>query len=147
MADRGGLREAAQEVARRAASVARLQSELARSELKSSSALAFGAAVFGVFAFALFTTLLVAALAIPLPVWLSVLIVMVLYLIAAGVLGSAFRRTKGAPLAKQQARVTATALRLRHGGDIPSSGEANDVVSSSSASPSPARNPGAAESG
>jgi hypothetical protein len=112
MTEGGGLREAANDVARHASAVARLQAELTRSELRSSGVLGFGAAVFAVMAFLLLTTLLVAALAIPFPVWLAILIVMLVYMALAVVLGAAFRKSRQAGVAKDQARVTAAALGL-----------------------------------
>jgi hypothetical protein len=123
-----GLRGAFKEVARRASAVARLQAELAKAELASTgknagagAGLAVGAAFIGVFAFALLTALLVVALAIALPVWLSILIVLLAYVIVVAVLGalaqSRFRRAKGAPLASEQARLTASALGLGRDGE------------------------------
>ncbi|HEY7280633.1 MAG TPA: phage holin family protein, partial [Actinomycetota bacterium] len=89
MARGGGLREALREVAQSASNVARLQAELSRSDLKQTSALGLGAAVFGVLAFLLLTTLFVIALAIPLPAWLAILIVMLVYMAIAAALGAA----------------------------------------------------------
>jgi len=111
----GGFREAVGDVARHASAVARLQSELTRSEVRSSALLAFGAAVFAVMAFLLLTTLFVASLAIPLPLWLAILIVMLVYLALAGVLAVAFRATRQSGVAKDQARLTLAALRSARG--------------------------------
>jgi hypothetical protein len=78
--------------------------------------LAAGAAFLGVFVFALLTTLFVVALAIPLPLWLAVLIVLVAYLIVAAVLGllarNHFAQARGPRLAAEQAKLTAGALRV-----------------------------------
>ena len=111
MAEGGGLREAVGDVARHASAVARLQAELSRSELRSSGLLGFGAAVFAVMAFLLLTTLFVAALAIPLPLWLAILIVLVVYATLAAVLGAAFKRSRQAGVATDQARITMATLR------------------------------------
>jgi hypothetical protein len=118
-----GLRGAVKEVARRASAVARLQAELTKAELASTGknaaiggGLAAGAAFLGVFVFALLTTLFVVALAIPLPLWLAVLIVLVAYLIVAAVLGllarNHFAQARGPRLAAEQAKLTAGALRV-----------------------------------
>ena len=123
MAANGGLREAARDVGRRAAAVLRLQVELARAELSSTgknaaagTGLVVAAAFVAFFAFALLTTLFVVALALAVPLWLSVLIVFVVYVIVAAVLGllarSRFRRANGVPLASEQARRTRDALGL-----------------------------------
>jgi hypothetical protein len=111
MPEGGGLREAVRDVARHASAVARLQGELTRSELRSSGLLGFGAAVFAVMSFLLLTTLFVAALAIPLPLWLAILIVMLVYMALAGVLGVAFRASRQSGVAKDQARITMATLR------------------------------------
>jgi hypothetical protein len=119
-----GLRGAVKEVARRASAVARLQVELTKTEVADTgksagagAALAAGAAFIGVFAFALLTTLFVVALAIAMPLWLSVLTVLVVYLIVAALLGALarnrFGQAKGPRQAKEQARLTAEALKGR----------------------------------
>ena len=128
MAANGGLREAAKEVRRRASAVLRLQAELAKAELASTgknaaagTGLVVAAAFVAFFALALLTTLFVVALALAVPLWLSVLIVFVVYVILAGVLGllarSRFRRVNGVPLASEQARRTRDALGLGAGAE------------------------------
>lgn len=128
MAAGAGLRGAIKDVARRATAVARLQAELAKAELAKSGknagvglGLIIGAALIGFFAFALLTALFVVALANALPLWLSILIVLVVYLIVVAILGSLarshFNRAKGASVAAEQARLTLDALGLNRGGD------------------------------
>jgi len=121
MAGGTGLRDSVREVARRGAAVLRLQAELARAELRSSAqnagaglALLVAAAFFAFFAFALMTGLFVALLALALPLWASVLIVLGVYLLVVLTLilvaRSRFRAVKGAPLAREQLRLTTSAL-------------------------------------
>jgi hypothetical protein len=119
MARGGGLREALREVAQSASNVARLQAELSRSDLKQTSALGLGAAVFGVLAFLLLTTLFVIALAIPLPAWLAILIVMLVYMAIAAALGAAYRHARVNSVARQQARVTSATLKRISGKGAP----------------------------
>jgi len=116
MAD--GLRQAATDVLRHAKAVARLHGELTRSEVRTSGVLGFGAAVFAVMSFLLLTTLFVAALAIPLPLWLAILIVTVLYASMAAVLGIAFRKSRQEGVAKDQVGLTAAALGAGRRGDV-----------------------------
>ena len=152
MATGTGLRDAVSEVARRASAVLRLQTELAKAELaktgKNAAAgagLAIGAAFFAVFAFALLTSLLVAALALVLPVWLSILIIMVLYFVVVGVLillaRARFRRANGTPLAKEQARITKEALGFAQTGNGTSGAPAVVTPSVAPITP-PAADPG-----
>jgi len=123
------LRDSVREVARRGAAVLRLQAELAKAELRDTAknagaglALVIAAAFLAFFVFALLTGLFVALLALALPVWASVLIVMVVYIIVVLVLvlvaRGRFRQAKGTPLAREQAKLTASALgldRLKNG--------------------------------
>ena len=121
MAAGNGLRGALREVAQSASSVARLQAELTRSDLKTSSVLGLGAAMFAFMGFLLLTTLFVIALAIPLPAWLAILIVMVVYLAVAAVLGIRYRQTRGGSIAREQAQLTAAVFRgIRGSDDVPS---------------------------
>ena len=124
MAAGTGVRGAVKEVARRASAVARLQAELAKAEFArtgknagAGAGLALGAAFLGVFVFALLTALFVVALAYALPLWASILIVMIVYLLVAGGLVALsrdrFRHAKGMSVASEQARLTASALGLR----------------------------------
>jgi hypothetical protein len=146
MATGTGIRGAIREVTSRASAVMRLQAELFRTEMGASgknaaagAGVAVAAAFVLFFAFALLTTLFVVALAIVLPLWLSVLIVLVLYLLIAAVLGlvsrNRFQHVKGAPVAREQARLTGAALGKRQD-EGAMLGAAPDVPGS--APPSPA---------
>jgi hypothetical protein len=128
MPEGAGLRAAVREVAQRASAVARLQAELVKTELADTGkntgvgvGLVIGAAFIGVFAFGLLTALFVVALANALPLWLSILIVLVVYLGLAALLGliarNRFSQAKGAPQAAQQARLTRDALGLSRSED------------------------------
>jgi hypothetical protein len=122
MAGGKGIGASVKEVVRRASAVAKLQAELTKAELASTgknagigAGLAAGAAFIAVFAFALLTTLFVVLLALAVDLWLSVLIVLVVYLALAALLGilakNHFQQAKGPQLAKEQAQLTAKALR------------------------------------
>jgi hypothetical protein len=128
MSSGAGLRAAVRDVAQRASAVARLQAELFKAELADTGknagvgvALVIGAAFLGVFAFGLLTALFVVALANVLPLWLSILIVLVVYLGLAALLGllarNHFSQAKGAPRAAEQARLTREALGLSRSAD------------------------------
>jgi hypothetical protein len=117
MATGGGLRGAIRDVKQRASAVARLQAELVKAELAETgkntgigAGLGIGAAFLGVFAFGLLTALFVVALSNVLPLWLSILIVLVVYLGVAALLvllaRDRFSQAKGAPQAAAQARLT-----------------------------------------
>ena len=106
----------------RASAVARLQAELVKAEIAETgkntgigAGLAFGAAFLAVFAFGLLTSLFVVALSNVLPLWLSILIVLVGYLGVAALLlllaRDRFRQAKGAPQAAEQARLTLDGLK------------------------------------
>jgi len=140
MPEGGGIKDAVSDVARHASAVARLQAELSRSELRSSGLLGFGAAVFAVMAFLLLTVLFVAVLAIPLPLWLAILIVLLVYGSLSAVLGIAFRRSRQAGVAKDQARITIATLKsARAGGSgAPQPATPTPAASSPSVSSSPA---------
>lgn len=141
MAAGSGLRDSVKEVARHGAAVLRLQAELARAELRDTAknagaglALVIGAAFFAFFVFALLTGLFVALLALALPVWASVLIVMVVYIVVIIVLvmvaRGRFRQAKGTPLAREQARLTKSALGLDRAKEDASSAAAGSATSS-----------------
>ena len=134
MAAGTGLRDSIKEVARRGGAVLRLQAELAKAELRDTAknagaglGLVVGAAFLAFFVLALLTALFVALLALVLPVWASILIVMVVYIVVVAVLvlvaRGRFRRAKGTPLSREQARLTSAALGL----DRPRTDAAPDV--------------------
>ena len=152
MAERKGLRGAISEVAQRASAVVRLQTELTRAELASSgknaaagAGLMIAAAFFAVFAFALLTALFVVALAIALPLWLAILIVLVVYLIVAAILvllgRGRFREAKGAPMAREQARLTKAAVGL-DGAEDRAPTRPSGASQDAKAIPAPARSDG-----
>jgi len=124
-----GLGQAAKTVSERASSIARLEVELATLELKQKAAnlgfgigLGIGSAVFVFFAIGVGIATVVAALAIVLDVWLSLLIVFLTLLLVAGVLGAlaASRLQRGTPplpeQAIEEARRTTAAIRTNGGG-------------------------------
>jgi hypothetical protein len=139
---RVGLRAAAKEVAQRAASVARLQAELARSEMRGTALLGAGAAVFAIVGFMLLTCLFVVALAVPLPAWLATLIVTVVYFAVAAALGVAFRQARQGAVARDQARITAAAVRRARGDGAAESTLAPPGAVTNAAAPVPAAIPG-----
>ena len=133
-----GVRGAVTEVVRRISAVTRLQAELTKAELSATgkntaagAGIAIGAAFIGVFAFGLLTALIVIAIDIALPLWLSVLIVFVLYVIIAAILIAVardrFSQPKGAPLASEQARLTMSAIGLNREGQDGAGGDAGKV--------------------
>src|SRR2546430_11602253 len=89
-----GIVGAAKRVVAHLRALAKLEAELARWELKrkagafgAGAAMLAGAAVLGLFSLAFALALITAALAIVLPVWLSILIVFALVTLIAGLLG------------------------------------------------------------
>ena len=157
MSSATGLRAAVRDVAQRASAVARLQAELFKAEIADTGknagvgvGLVIGAAFLGVFAFGLLTTLFVVALANLLPLWLSILIVLVVYLGVAAILGllarNHFKQAKGAPRAAEQARLTRDALGLNRGesGGSPSSTPASQRPSEGSTGTTAAATPAVA---
>jgi hypothetical protein len=111
-AEHPGVGTAAKQVAEHAATLARLELELAGLELKrkagalgAGASLGFGAAVLALFALGFGLATLVAALAIVLDTWLALLLVTAGLLLLAGVLGLAARSLikRGTPPVPEQA--------------------------------------------
>lgn len=121
---RPGLAEAARHVTEHASAIARLEAQLAMQEVKrkatklaGSVVLLAGAGLFGGIAFLLGIAAGVAAIAIVLPAWASLLIVMGFLLLLAGPLGlvGLILLKRGAPpipeQAIEEARLTTEALK------------------------------------
>src|SRR5262249_25876139 len=111
MAEGRGIRAAARRVVGHAKTLARLDAELARAEIRRKAGAAavglgmfVGAAVLGLFAVALTVALITAVIAIWLPVWASILIVLWLFILGAAMLaylGQRVLKRAGAPVPTQ----------------------------------------------
>ncbi len=138
MAQGRGIRAAARRVAEHAKALMRLEAELARVEIqRKTGKIAAGlgmfvaAAVLGLFALALTVALITAVLAIWLPVWAAILIVLGLFVSGAAVLaymGMRVLKRTGAPAPTEaiaQAKRIGEALRGSAAGGTPAGTASN----------------------